>query len=187
MLYRFRIGIYLTRRALARHGTDSFWPALSWWHEEVHYTIPRIEEEKRVAEELKAAFEDGYEEVDIKEWLNPNVSNVGIWSTGTPLTSSMPLTMSSLSTPVTTTNIATTNNVFTISPPSGGKGYAGQWKWGGVGVNVVDKPSWVRRMTVSVLLGAEWVDDKGQKAKTKKTPLPSEYIRWGEFLSEAQG
>ena len=173
MLYRFRVGVYPFRLALERHGTESFWSAVSWWHEEVHYTIPRIEEEKRVAEELKAAFED-IDKFNMDDWLNPSVSSVGIRSTGTTLTS-----------PITTTSLDVTNNVFTISPPSGGKGYAGQWRWIGVGVNVVDRPSWLRRTTVSVLLGAEWVDDKGQKAKAKKTFLSPEYTRWEDFLSEA--
>jgi len=183
MLYRFRTGVYLFRLALERHGSDSFWSAVSWWHEEVHYTIPRIEEEKRVAEELKAVFED-----DNTNWLNATASNVGLQSSSMPLTSGVPLTFSStsLSTPITTTALDVTNNVFTISPPSGGKGYAGQWRWIGVGVNVVDRPSWLRRTTVSVLLGAEWIDDKSQKAKAKETPLPPEYIRWDEFLSETQ-
>lgn len=181
MLHRIQIGIYLTRLALARHGTESFWHTVSWWHEETHYTIPQIEEEKRVSEELKAAFEE-----DNTNWLNATVSNVGLQSSSMPLTSGVPLTFSSTSslTLITTTALDVTNNVFTISPPSGGKGYAGQWRWSGVGVNVVDRPSWVRRVTVSLLLGAEWVEDK--KADKVKPPSP-EYARWEEFLSETQG
>lgn len=125
-----------------------------------------------MAEELKAAFEVT-DSVDLEEWLSNKVSPLTF-----PITSSL--------TPITTTALDVTNNVFTISPPSGDKGYAGQWRWIGVGVNVVNRPSWLRRTTVSVLLGEEWVEEGGSKAKVKETPLPSEYTRWDEFLSETQ-
>lgn len=184
MLHRIQIGIYLTRLALARHGTESFWHTVSWWHEETHYTIPQIEEEKRVAEELKAAFED-VDKVNIGDWLNTGgVPGVRIWSAGKTLTYGMPLTTSRLSPPTTTTSLDVINNVFVVSPPSGSKGYAGQWQWSGVAIKAGNRPSWVRRVTVSLLLGAEWVGYKGQKAKAKENPVPPEYIRWDEFLSE---
>ena len=37
---RVAIGFQLSRAALAAWGTGRFWSYLSWWHEEIHYTIP---------------------------------------------------------------------------------------------------------------------------------------------------
>jgi hypothetical protein len=50
---RITIGFRLSRAALAAWGTDRFWSYLSWWHEEIHYTIP--------AEKLQAEIESVFQ------------------------------------------------------------------------------------------------------------------------------
>ena len=49
---RIEIGFQLSRAALAAWGTDRFWSYLSWWHEEIHYTIPQ----EKLARELENLF-----------------------------------------------------------------------------------------------------------------------------------
>jgi hypothetical protein len=49
---RIAIGFQLSRAALAAWGTDRFWSYLSWWHEEIHYTIPQ----EKLARELENLF-----------------------------------------------------------------------------------------------------------------------------------
>ena len=49
---RVLIGFKLSQASLAAWGTDRFWSYLSWWHEEIHYTIPR----EKLAEELEKLF-----------------------------------------------------------------------------------------------------------------------------------
>ncbi|MCP3699157.1 MAG: hypothetical protein GY920_11465 [Aliivibrio sp.] len=56
---RIRIGIYLISQALKYHGTDKFWDVIGWWHGEVHYTIPRIREEKTIDMSLTKTFLPG--------------------------------------------------------------------------------------------------------------------------------
>jgi len=49
---RILIGFRLSWAALAALGTDRFWSYLSWWHEEIHYTIPQ----EKLAKELENLF-----------------------------------------------------------------------------------------------------------------------------------
>lgn len=53
---RVLAGFQLMLQARRAWGTDRFWSVIGWWHGEVHYTIPQIEEEKRVAAELERSF-----------------------------------------------------------------------------------------------------------------------------------
>ena len=56
---RVRIGVYLVSQAQRAWGTDRFWDVIGWWHTEVHYTIPRIEEEKRIELAMNQSFTTG--------------------------------------------------------------------------------------------------------------------------------
>lgn len=56
MMYGVGVGMRLIRISVGVWGTPAFWNTIGWWHNEVHYTIPRIREEKRVAVELELAF-----------------------------------------------------------------------------------------------------------------------------------
>lgn len=69
VLQRIRVGIDLVSHARRAWGSDQFWDVIGWWHCEVHYTIPRIEEEKRIAQDMSNAFAQGTLPIDLDQWL----------------------------------------------------------------------------------------------------------------------
>jgi hypothetical protein len=159
MVDRLRVGVHLVQIALDSYGTDRFWDAIGWWHGEVHYTIPRLEEEKRVAAELERAFTD-----DEESNLLFGVKTLS--ATYEPCIS------------LEDTNLLVNNNIFTIDPPGTN---IGQWQYQGFAIRTAIKPNLVRRLLISVLTGAEWVADKGDKKA--QVSLGPEYNRLAEFLT----
>jgi hypothetical protein len=159
LIDRVRVGIHLTRIALDSYGTDRFWDAIGWWHGEVHYTIPRIEGEKRVAAELERAFTDDGE------------SNLpfGLQALGVTVKSSISFQDS---------NLLVNNGKFVIDPPGLN---TGQWQYQGFALRTAIKPNLVRRLLIGALTGAEWVADNGDNKKTQVS-LGPEYDRLAEFI-----
>ncbi len=156
MIDRLRVGVYMARVAFDSHGTDRFWGAIEWWHTEVHYTIPRIKEEKRVAAELERSFTA---ESSRLFWVKTLASHNRV----------IP-------------NIRVTPNIslltfkdqrVVINP---GKSSVGQWQWESVGIRTQSVPTPLRRLLIRVLGGGtEWVGDEG--SKKPRTLVGPEYDR----------
>lgn len=159
MVYRFLVGVYLSRIALDSYGTGRFWDVIGWWHTEVHYTIPRLEEERRVAAELERAFTDSVQTLSV--WYN---SPLG--ATTIPAIS------------FHDSNLLVSDGRFVIDPPGSS---TGQWQYQNIAIRTAARPNWIRRLLIGLLTGAEWVDDK----KIDK-PLRPEYERFNEFVSSLQ-
>jgi hypothetical protein len=157
---RLRVGVHLARVALESHGTDRFWDAIGWWHGEVHYTIPRLEEEKRVAAELERAFSD--KSIFVGDSL-PFTGKVMTSNGYTSLTVGPSMRF---------------GDRITLNP---GQRCVGEWRWQGIAVRTMGRPARVRRLLLGVLLGAEWVAD-GDNKKTQVS-LGPEYDRLAEFLT----
>lgn len=119
-------GFQLMSHARRAWGTDRFWPLTCWWHEEIHYTIPQIEEEKRIAAELERSF-TGHSVLRIEDCI-------GI---GTAL----PGTMLSIS--------ESPFQGLSINPL--GKAVAGKWRWENVEIGTSTEPGWVRKLLVWIL------------------------------------
>lgn len=168
---RIRVGLHLTRLSINTYGTESFWRCLSWWHEETHVTIPRVEEEKKMGFELENMFGGEITTVDSPYQFGVNTSNSYVIS-------------ASPSRPCITfgngSGFELADNLLTLSVPGGS---VGRWVWGGVSVKTTHVPNPIRRLVVKVLLGGEWVPDKKQGGEEI---LPAEYDRWANFVSEVQ-
>jgi hypothetical protein len=156
---RLRVGVHLARVALESHGTSRFWDAIGWWHGEVHYTIPRLEEEREVAAEIDRAFTDDGES-------NPPF---GVQTLSVTVKPSISFQNS---------NLLVNNNIFTIDPPGTN---IGQWQYQGFAIRTAIRPNPVRRLLISVLTGAEWVADGN--SKKAQVSLGPEYDRLAEFLT----
>ena len=149
---RVLVGFRLMPCALRAWGTDRFWPLICWWHEEIHYTIPQIEEEKRIAAELERSF-TGHSVLRIEDCI-------GI---GTTLPSTM---LSVVDSPFTG---------LSINPP-----YAvvGKWRWESVEIGTSTEPGRLRRFLIGIIFGAKWIRVK----KSEDFVLAPEYDRLSEFL-----
>lgn len=167
MMYRVGVGMRLVRASVGVWGTPSFWDTIGWWHNEVHYVIPRIREERRVAAELELAFGTAVPPVGVTSYSGSTgvVSSVG--------TSSISVTPH-LS--FGNSKVEFKNQRVVINP---GKLSVGQWQWESVGVRTEGVPTPLRRLLIRVLVGAEWVPDG--VSKKPRTPLGPEYDRlpWG--------
>jgi len=169
VLYRIGVGMRLVRASVGVWGTPALWDTIGWWHTEVHYTIPRIREEKLVAAELELAF--GQE------------SSRGVASyVGVGAVNSIPYGVTSFSSNNITPHISFGDGKLTfkdqrvlIDPY---KSSAGQWQWESVGIRTEGVPTPLRRLLIRVLVGAEWVGDEGTRPS-----LGPEYDRLSEFLS----
>jgi hypothetical protein len=131
------VGFQLMLQARRAWGTDRFWPLICWWHEEIHYTIPQIEEEKRVSFELERSFTGN----SVGDYL-------GIGTT-------LPSTMLSVS-----------ESLFrglSINPPGGV--VAGKWRWENVEIGTSTEPSWVRKLLVWVVTGAKWIRNEKSEGR----------------------
>lgn len=167
MLYRVGVGMRLVRASVGVWGTPAFWDTIGWWHNEVHYVIPRIREEKRMAAELELAFGAAVPPVRVTSYSGSTgvVSSVG--------TSSISVTP----------NISfgygklTFKDQRVIIDPR--KSSVGQWQWETVGIRTERVPTPLRRLLIRVLVGAEWVGDGD--SKKPPTTLGGEYDRlpWG--------
>ena len=148
------VGFQLMSHARRAWGTDRFWPLICWWHEETHYTIPQIEEEKRVAAELEKSFtRDSV--IQIGDYL-------GIGTT-------LPSTMLSVS----------AEPFFQgLSINSSGGVVAGKWRWESVEIATTTEPGLVRKLLIQVVTGAKWI--RNEKSESKA--LAPEYDRLSEFL-----
>ena len=156
---KLRVGIYLSRIALDSYGTSRFWDVVGWWHGEVHYTIPRLEEEKRVAAELERTF------IDSVLSLTVEYSPLGVVSAAA---------ISSIS--LSDSNLLVSDGLFVIDPPGSS---TGQWQYQNIAIRTATRPNWIRRLLIGLLTGAEWVADN----KKAQVSLGSEYDRLGEFFS----
>lgn len=154
---RIRVGIHLAHIALDSYGSERFWDVIGWWHGEVHYTIPRLEEEKRVAAELERAFTGDGESNSLF-----GVSNINV--------------QPSIS--FQDSNLLVSDSRFVIDPPGLS---IGQWQYQSFAIRTAIKPNLVRRLLISVLTGAEWVADNANK-KTQVS-LGPEYDRLADFLN----
>lgn len=150
---RIRIGVYLVFQAQRAWGSDRFWDVIGWWHGEVHCTIPRIEEEKRVALEMERAF------IDTSEWVfDSNTLQIG-----SPYQYVRP-------------NISTDDISLNVCVPD----QVGYWDWNGIRVGANSRPVPLRQALVNVLFGAKWVDTETKKNRAEPGP---EYKRLAEFLA----
>lgn len=167
VLYRVGVGMRLVRASAGVWGTPAFWDTIGWWHNEVHYVIPRIREEKRMVAELELAFGAAVPPVGVTSYsgFTGVVSSVG--------TSSISVTPHIS---FGNSKVKFKNQRVVINP---GKLSVGQWQWESVGVRTQSVPTPLRRLLIRVLMGAEWVGDEGSK---KPRPLlGGEYDRlpWG--------
>lgn len=166
MMYRVRVGMRLVRASVGVWGTPAFWDTIGWWHNEVHYVIPKIREEKRVAAELELAFGE-----ESSRWVRGYVGAFG--SVG--VTNSGGSTISTNITPnfsVGEAAITFKDQRVIINPC---KSSVGQWQWESVSFRSGRVPTPLRRLLMRVLVGAEWVGDKGRKKPP--TTLGAEYDR----------
>ena len=148
------VGFQLMSHARRAWGTDRFWPLICWWHEEIHYTIPQIEEEKRVAAEFERSF-TGNSVIQIGDYL-------GIGTT-------LPSTMLSVS----------AEPFFQgLSINSSGRVVAGKWRWESVEIATTTEPGLVRKLLIRIVTGAKWI--RNEKSESKA--LAPEYDRLSEFL-----
>lgn len=127
---RIRVGFQLSRAALAAWGTDRFWSYLSWWHEEIHYTIPR----EKLAKELENLF--------CKTTLAFNFSGSLGLNTITP---NIGLDV-----------LATGSSSVLISAPNS----VGTWKFEGLSIQTSKKPHLLRRGVMWLAMGARWESSK---------------------------
>jgi hypothetical protein len=154
------VGVHLTRLALDSYGTVRFWDVIGWWHGEVHYTIPRIEEERRVAAKLERTFAD-----------NP-FGTLTLNTNATANINSNPcITFGNAS-------IVFKDSKIVVDP---GKLSVGQWQYQGIAIRTGARPNPVRRLLIGVLTGAEWMGD----GKSNRPPAP-EYERLAEFIGSLQ-
>lgn len=159
MMYRVGVGMRLARASVRVWGTPSFWDTIGWWHNEVHYVIPRIREEKRVAAELELAFGEASS--------RGFASYVGVTSfASNNITPNISFGEGSL----------TFKDQRVIIDPC--KSSVGQWQWESVGIRTGRVPTPLRRLLIRVLMGAEWVADT-----VEPVSFGPEYDRLSEFLS----
>lgn len=125
---RVVIGFRLSRAALAAWGTDRFWSYLSWWHEEIHYTIPQ----EKLARELENLFCK----------TTSVISFSGSLGLGT-VTPSIGLDL-----------VATGSSSLLISAPDS----VGTWKFEGLSIQTSKKPHLLRRGVMWLMVGARWED-----------------------------
>jgi hypothetical protein len=145
-------GFQLMSHARRAWGTDRFWPLICWWHGEVHYTIPQIEEEKRIAAELERSF-TGNSVIQIGDYLG-------------------------IGTAVPSTMLSVVDSPFTglsINPPNA---VVGKWRWESVEIGTSTEPGRVRKLLVWIVTGAKWIRSK----KSEDKVLAPEYERLSEFL-----
>lgn len=158
-VYRFRVGVHLARIALDSYGTDRFWDIIGWWHGEIHYTIPRLEEEKRVAAELERAFSESVQPLSVG--YNSPLSVFS--ATVKPAISFQGL------------NLLVSDGRFVIDPPGSS---TGQWQYQNIAIRTEARPNRIRRLLIGLLTGAEWVDDN----KKVQVSLGPEYDKLAEFI-----
>lgn len=149
---RVRIGIYLISQALKYHGTDKFWDVISWWHSEVHYTIPRIREEKIIAMSLTETFSRSDYVISTGDTSNLYVST---------------------DTSIINRNFSKEVGYLCVNDP------AGSWSFGDWGIQCSKRPNFVRRALVNLALGFKW-EDSEETERTKENR--AEYLRLQEFL-----
>jgi hypothetical protein len=126
---RISIGFRLSQASLAAWGTDRFWTYLSWWHEEIHYTIP--------AEELQREIESLFLKdtgLNLDSWPGPGTLGLGTTTLSTSL------------------SLIPTSSSLTVSIQD----CAGTWRWEGISVQTEKKPHLLRRWVIGVVLGARW-------------------------------
>jgi hypothetical protein len=151
---RVLVGFQLTSHALRSWGTDRFWSLICWWHEETHYTIPQIEEEKRIAFELERSF------------TGNSVLRVGdCIGIGTTLPSTM---LSVVDSPFAG---------LSLNPPGAA---VGKWRWENVEIGTSTEPVRLRKLLVWVVTGAKWIRNE----KSEGPALAPEYDRLSEFLNQ---
>jgi hypothetical protein len=169
LVYRIGVGMRLVRASVGVWGTPAFWDTIGWWHNEVHYVIPRIRGEKRMEAELELAFGAAVPPVGVTSYsgFTGVVSSVG--------TSSISVTPHIS---FGNSKVEFKNQRLVINSS---KSSAGQWQWESVGIRTEGVPTPLRRLLIRVLVGAEWVGDEG--TKKSRTPLGPEYDRLSEFLS----
>jgi hypothetical protein len=160
VLYRVGVGMRLVRASKGVWGTPAFWDTIGWWHNEVHYVIPRIREEKRVAAELELAFGAAVPPVGVTSSTGVGMSSISVTPHISPGNS----------------KVEFKNQRVVINP---GKLSVGQWQWESLGVRTQGVPTPLRRLLIRVLVGAEWVPDEG--SKKPRAPSGPEYDRlpWG--------
>jgi hypothetical protein len=157
---RMWVGVHLTRLALDSYGTVRFWDVIGWWHGEVHYTIPRIEEERRVAAELERTFADNpFGTLTLNTNVTANINSNPCITFGNA-------------------SIVFKDSKIVVDP---GKLSVGQWQYQGIAIRTGARPNPVRRLLIGVLTGAEWVGD----GKSNRPPAP-EYERLAEFIGSLQ-
>ena len=160
MMYGVGVGMRLVRASVGVWGTPAFWDTIGWWHNEVHYVIPKIREEKRVAAELELAF---------GEESSRGVRGLG----GSTISNNI------------TPNFSVGEAAITFKDQrviiNSCKSSVGQWQWESVSFRSGRVPTPLRRLLMSVLVGAEWVPDTKDPVS-----LGAEYDRLQEFIDSLQ-
>lgn len=154
MMYRVGVGMRLVRASAGVWGTPAFWDTIGWWHNEVHYVIPRIRGEREMAAELELAFGE-VSSGGVKGYVGA-FGSVGVTGSGG----------STISTNIVP-NLSVGEAAITFKDQrviiNSCKSSVGQWQWESVSFRSGRVPTPLRRLLMSVLVGAEWVGDKGRK------------------------
>ena len=171
MIYGVGVGMRLVRISVGVWGTPAFWDTIGWWHNEVHYTIPRLKEEKRVAAELELAFGEASSR-GVRGYVGA-FGSVGVTGLGGSTIFTAPPNIS-----FGEATITLKDQRVVIDPC---KSSMGQWQWESVGVRTGGVPTPLRRLLMWVLVGAEWVPDTKDPVS-----LGAEYDRLQEFIDSLQ-
>lgn len=170
LVYRIGVGIRLVRLSVGVWGTPAFWDTIGWWHNEVHYTIPRLNEEKIMAVQLEMAFSDAtLQSTSVSSYAHTNSSLSG-WSVSN---SSWGITAVSSG----NSHISFEDRVMTVNPTIS-KG-VGEWRWESITVRSASNPGILRQLLIGAVTGAKWVPDTKEPVS-----LGPEYDRLSEFIKE---
>jgi hypothetical protein len=131
---RIAIGFRLSQASLAAWGTDRFWSYLSWWHEEIHYTIPQ----EKLAKEMENLFCK----------TTPVLNFSGSLGLGT-VTPNIGLDL-----------VATGSSSLLITAPDA----VGTWKFEGLSIQTTKRPHLLRRGVMWLVMGARWKGNKSAEA-----------------------
>jgi hypothetical protein len=144
---RIAIGFRLSQAALAAWGTDRFWSYLSWWHEEIHYTIPQ----EKLARELENLFCK----------TTPVLNFSGSLGLGT-VTPNIGLDL-----------VATGSSSLLITAPDS----VGTWKFEGLSIQTSKKPPLLRRGVMWLVMGARWESSKSAEVLPPEYTRLSRFLK----------
>ena len=177
LVYRIGVGIRLVRLSVGVWGTPAFWDTIGWWHNEVHYTIPGLNEEKRMAVQLEMAFSDAtLQSTSVSSYAHTNPSPSG-WSVSKSSWGIPDVFLGSSGTSSVNSHISIKDGVMIVNPTIS-KG-VGEWRWESITVRSASNPGILRQLLIGAVIGAKWVPDTKEPVS-----LGPEYDRLSEFIKE---